>query len=131
MMKPFVQFERATMQWLVHSYQRRSVRRAARAAYAQFADLYPQWVATLFDVHFVDTHLLPMLLKAATTGGKVAPAEVAEAWARQISLLPSLRQQHIARVLPVATHFLCMVAEEVVETEVGPTANLLVERAVG
>jgi hypothetical protein len=130
-MEPFVQLERATMQWLIQSYQRRTLRRGVRAAYAHFADLYPQWVATLFDEHFVDAHLLPMLLRAATTGSKVTPVEVAEAWARQVSILPSLRQQHIARVIPVATHFLCMVAEELAETQVGPTANLLVERAAG
>lgn len=130
-MEPFVQFEHAAMQWLLQSYQRRTLRRAVRQAYATFADHYPQWVAALFDEHFVNAHLLPMLQRAAGIGDKVTPGEVAEAWARQISILPSLRQQHIAAIMPVATHFLCMVAEALAETEVGSNTTVLVETAVG
>ena len=72
-----------------------------------------------------------MLQRAATTGEKVTPIEVAERWARQNSMLPSLRQQHVARMIPAATHFLCMVADELAETQVSQNANVLVETAVG
>ena len=127
----FMNFERATMQWLVHSYQRRTLRRAVRRAYLTFARTYPNWVATLFDEHFINTHLLPLLHNAAHGGDKVTARQVAELWARQVSMLPSLRQKHIARIVPVATHFLCMVADELAATQVGPTTNILAETAVG
>jgi hypothetical protein len=130
-MEPFVQVERATIQWLVQSYQRRTLRRAVRQAYANFAIRYPQWVAALFDEHFVYTHLLPMLQGAAQRGDKVTPVEVTETWARQISIMPSLRQQHMARMIPAATHFLCMVAEELAKAQVGQNSDVLVETATG
>lgn len=132
-MDTFTQVERATMQWLVQSYQRRALRRAVRKAYANFARHYPQLVAALFDEHFVNTHLLPMLQSAVETGAKVTAAQVAAKWARQISVLPSLRQQHTVHVIPAATHFLCMVADELAESQVDTdiNVNMLVETAVG
>lgn len=130
-MNTFMYLERATMQWLVQNYQRRALRRAVRQAYITFAYRYPEWVAELFDAHFINTHLMPMLLRAADAGEKVSPLQVAELWARQVSMLPSLRQQHIARMIPAATHFLCMVADELAIAQVGPEKNVLVETAVG
>lgn len=130
-MDTFTSFERASMQWLVQSYQRRTLRRAVRQAYVNFARRYPNWVATLFDEHFVNAHLMPLLQRAANAGEKVTPAQVAELWAKQVSMLPSLRQQHTARMIPAATHFLCMVADELAETQVGQNAYPLVETAVG
>lgn len=123
--------ERATMQWLTQSYQRRTLRRAVRQAYLTFARTYPNWVAALFDEHFVNTHLLPHLQRAANRGEKVTPAQVAELWARQVSMLPTLRQKHMARIIPAATHFLCMVADELAEMNVDRNAPTLVETAVG
>lgn len=125
------ELERATMQWLVQSYQRRSLRRAVHKAYLSFARQYPNWVATLFDEHFVNTHLLPLLQNAADAGEKVTAVQAAEVWAKQVSMLPSLRKRHISRILPAATHFLCLVADELADTHVGPHTNVLVETAVG
>ncbi len=130
-MNTFMYVERATMQWIVQSYERRTLRRAVRQAYSTFARHYPNWVAALFDEHFVLTHLLPMLQRANDAGDKVTPAQVAELWARQVSMLPSLRQKHSARMVPAATHFLCLVADELAEATVGHSANVLVETAVG
>jgi hypothetical protein len=130
-MDTFMHVERAAMQWLVQSYQRRTLRRAVRQAYFNFARRYPQWVAALFDEHFVRIHLLPLLQRAADSGDKVTPGQVATMWARQVSMLPRLRQQHTARMVPAATHFLCMVADELAETQVGPKGNVLVETAAG
>ncbi len=119
------------MQWLVQSYQRRTLRRAVRQAYSEFARRYPNWVAALFDEHFVNTHLLPLLQSAAETGDKVTARQVADRWVRQISLLPSLRQKHSAAILPVATHFLCLLADELAAAQVGGNTPMLVETAVG
>ena len=48
-MDTFMVIERATIQWLVQSYERRTLRRAVRQAYVNFASQYPNWVAALFD----------------------------------------------------------------------------------
>jgi hypothetical protein len=131
MMDTFVYLERATMQWLVQRYQRRTLRRAVRAAYVTFARTYPNWVAALFDEHFIHTHMLPALHHAAERGETVTARQIADLWVRQVSILPTLRQKHSARVIPVATHFLCMVADELAATQVGPHPTQLVETAVG
>jgi hypothetical protein len=130
-MDTLMYLERATMQWLVQSYQRRTLRRAVRRAFATFARTYPNWVATLFDEHFVHIHLLPLLQRAAETSEKVTPMQIAELWARQVSILPSLRQKHSAHMLPAARDFLGMVADELAETLVDKDAFVLVETAVG
>lgn len=130
-MDTLAELERATMQWLVQRYQRRTLRRAVRHAYAKFARRYPNWVAALFDEHFVNTHLLPLLQDAAQRGDKVSAGQVADQWVRQISLLPAQRQKHRAAILPVATHFLCLLADELAAAQVGGKTPMLVETAVG
>jgi hypothetical protein len=130
-MDTMMHFERAVMDWLVKRYQRRTLQRAVRQAYVTFARTYPNWVASLFDEHFATVHLLPLMQRSAEMGDKVTATQVAELWARQVSMLPGQRQKHSARVLSIATHFLCMVADELAETQVGRNANILVETAVG
>jgi hypothetical protein len=68
-----------------------------------------------------------MLQTAAETGVSVTAQAVAARWAAQISLLPSARQQHTARILPAATRFLCLVADALAETEVGRVKPVQVE----
>jgi hypothetical protein len=122
--------ERATVQWLAQNYQRHTVRRAVSQAYRIFAHHHPQETAALFDEYFVRTHLLPLLQRAATTGEKVTPVQVAELWARQVSVLFTSRQQHIACTIPTATHFLSILADALAQTHVGQNLPLLVETAV-
>ncbi len=130
-METFMHLERNMMQWLVQRYQKRTLRRAVTLAYRAFANRNPQWVAALFDEYFVLTHVLPLLQNAAKSGDKVTPLQIAELWARQVSMLPSMRQQHTARMMLAATHFLCMVADELAATQVGQNPPVLVETAVG
>jgi hypothetical protein len=130
-METLIYLERATMSWLLQSYQRRTLRRAVRRAFATFVRTYPNWAAALFDEHFVNVHLLPLLHRAAEAGEKVTPTQVAEVWARQVSMLPSLRQKHIARITPAATHFLCMVTDELAEAQVDKIEATLVETIAG
>lgn len=128
-MSTFKYLERATIQWLVQGYQRHTVRQATIQAYRTFARQYPQWVAALFDEHFVLTHLLPLLQKVSSTGEKVTPLQVTQLWARQITVLPSMRQKHMVKMMPAATAFLYMVADELAETQVGLNAAVLIELA--
>ncbi len=135
-MDTLMNFERAIMRWLMHNYQRHALRRAVKQAYVEFSRSYPEAVAVLFDAYFVKTHVLPMLIRAAGEGDSVSATEVAELWARQVSMLPRLRQQHTAAMIPAATHFLCMVGDGLIEMEIGRNANVLplhvlTETAVG
>ncbi len=130
-MNTFQSFERATIQWLVRRYQRHTLNRAATRAYRNFARQHPQWVAALFDEHFIFTHVLPLLQKAASTGEKVTPMQVAEIWAKQISVLPKMRQNHTARMTPIAGNYLSRVTDELAETPVSQVARMLVETTAG
>jgi len=130
-MDTVMQIERSVIEWLVQHYQRRTLRRAVQQAYTTFARTYPDWVASLFDEHFVNVHLLPLMQKATETSDKVTAAQVAELWSQQVSMLPARRHKHNTRILPVAAHFLCMVADELAQTQVGRSANQLVETAAG
>jgi hypothetical protein len=129
-MLTFKHFEQATKQWLAQSYQRYTVRRAVSQAYGVFAHHHPQATAALFDEYFVRTQVLPLLQHAATTGEKVTPVQVAELWARHVSLLPTSRQHQMARTLPAATHFLSIVADALAQTHAGQNSSLFVETAV-
>jgi hypothetical protein len=130
-MDALMNLERISLQWLVQSYQRRTLHRAVRQAYREFAAEYPHWVAVLFDEHFVNTHLMPLLHSAAERGDKVSPRQVAELWVRQISLLPSQRQKHSAAILPAATRFLSLLADALSESQVVDNAPALVEIGAG
>ncbi len=126
-MDMMMRFERALVPWLVQDYQQRTLRRAIQRAYVRFAKQHPQWVAALFDEHFVLTHLLPMLQDAAASGAPLTAQAVAYRWSCQFSMLPTARQQHMTRILPAATRFLSLVAEALAETEVGRVKPVLVE----
>jgi hypothetical protein len=102
--------EHSLVQWLVRDYHRRSLHRALKVAYTSFARLHPQWVASLFDRHFVYHHLLPMLVTASERGTPVTPEDVAERYAAQISCLPTSRARYCAEVMPAAAYFLHLVA---------------------
>jgi hypothetical protein len=130
-MDTFTYLERISMQWIVQSYQRRTLRWAVRKAYRTFARQHPQWVAALFDEHFVLTHVLPLLQQAASRGDTVTPDQIADLWARQISMLPSLRQQHTTRIVPATSHFLGLVTDTLAQTQVEHNPLLLVKTAVG
>jgi hypothetical protein len=129
-MLTFKHFGRATKQWLAQGYQRYTVRRAVDQAYGVFAHDHPQATAVLFDEYFIRTQVLLLLQRAAATGEKVTPVQVAELWARHVSVLPTSRQHHMARTLPAATHFLSIVAGTLAQTHAGQNSSLFVETAV-
>ena len=104
-----LRLEHALVQRLAQDYRRRSLTRAAAAAYADFAPHYPQWAAARFDRHFVRHHLLPMLA-AAEAGVPVTPQQIAAHYAAQFNLPPAARVRLCAEVMPAAAHFLQRVA---------------------
>jgi hypothetical protein len=115
----FKSFEQAPLQWLAQHYQRYMMRRVVSQAYGIFAQRHPQEVTALFDEHFVLNHVLPLLQRAASTGEEVTTFQVAEVWTRQVSLLPTARKQHFARMIPAATDFLAIVADTLTRARTG------------
>jgi hypothetical protein len=63
-MDALIALEEAVARGLAQDVRRRTLHKAARAAYAAFAQRHPAWVAALFDEHFVLRHL-------RTTGGSL------------------------------------------------------------
>jgi hypothetical protein len=119
-------FERTIVNWLTKRYQRHTVRRAISHAYRVYAH-QPGGRAVPFDEYFVLTYVAPLLQRALVSGEKVTPFQVAEAWARHVSILPSSRQQLIAATTPAAADFLFIVADTFAQRYAGQNSPLLVE----
>jgi hypothetical protein len=109
-MSLLLKLEHSLVQWLAHDYHRRSLHSAVSVAYARFGRDYPQWVASLFDDHFVYHHLLPMLISAGEAGVPVTTEQVAARYAEQVSGHPASRDRLRAEVMPAADYFLHLVA---------------------
>jgi len=86
--------------------QRLAFKIALGRAYTAFARHYPQWAASLFDEHFLTHRAAPFLAGCLTRGASPDPAELAGAWAEQMSLPPEERQRRIAELTPACTVFL-------------------------
>jgi hypothetical protein len=81
---------------------------ALRRTYSRFAAVYPQWVACLFDKHFVTCYLTP-LLEPRYLQQQVLPeaAELAKAWDKELGLVSlEVRQRRVAELTPVAGEFI-------------------------
>ena len=85
--------------------QRLAFRVALTRAYTAFARHYPQWAASLFDEHFLTHRAAPFLAGCLTRGAAPDPAELAGAWADQMSLPPGERQRRIAELAPACADF--------------------------
>lgn len=111
-MNTLLNVERMIVQWLNRDFQRRALRTALRDAYASFAKQHPEWTVNFFDEHFVQSKLLPLLERAADEAVTVTPDQVAQLWVKQFSLLLTRQRQHLATVMPIAAHFLALLADE-------------------
>ncbi|HMQ31400.1 MAG TPA: hypothetical protein PKD53_11775 [Chloroflexaceae bacterium] len=61
-------------------FQLMSARRDLARAFARFAAAYPRMAHSLFDAHFVETRVAPLLARAYETGAPLRPEAVAAAW---------------------------------------------------
>lgn len=57
-----------------------SVRRALHRAFTRFAAANQQLAESLFDAHFVETRVAPLVLRAIETGAPVRAETIATAW---------------------------------------------------
>ena len=82
-------------------------RMALKRAYASFAGYYPQWVASLFDDHFLSHGAASLLAGYVRDGSLPQPIELALAWDEQLGpVTPAVRERRIAELTPVAADFL-------------------------
>jgi hypothetical protein len=88
-------------------------RMALKRAYASFAGYYPQWVASLFDEHFLRHSVASLLAGYVQTGTLPQPIELVLAWDEQLGpTTPAIRERRLAELAPVAANFLDWLAVE-------------------
>lgn len=99
--------------WLVKQSRQRAFRRAISQAYATFSQNYPDWADYLFDEHFLTHQAAPLLARHLQGYPPPQPAELAQVWAGQLFWEEeSLKQKHIAALMPAAASFLRLLESE-------------------
>ncbi|MGB0385081.1 MAG: AAA-like domain-containing protein [Ardenticatenaceae bacterium] len=93
-------------EWLGREPERLAFQVALAGAYNTFAGKHPQWAATLFDEHFLKNSAAPLLLRCLPPADPPDPAELAGAWAGQMSGNKGRQERCIAEVTPIASEFL-------------------------
>lgn len=84
---------------------------ALRQVYHGFAAQYPDWVAGLFDQHFLLYSAGPVVEQYRQQGTLPTPIELATAWDRQLGpASEAVRQRRMAELTPVAADLLASVA---------------------
>ena len=96
--------------WLQKSVFRTALRRTQ----TRFAEAYPQWVASLFDEHFVNDRLLPLLEDRYLHHQTLPePVELAKTWDKMLELANlEVRQRRIEELTPAARDFIQWLAAE-------------------
>lgn len=73
-------------------FTRRQIRNAVLKQYHIIALEHPQWTFSLFDEYFVNTKVIPAVLKAYRKGELLNPSQLANQWADQMHFHPSSRR---------------------------------------
>ena len=95
--------------WLTKQYHQHILRRAIFRAYAIFSRDYPEWTDYLFDEYFLTHRAAPYLQRYPL----LQPAELVQAWAEQLFWRQeSLKQKHMAALMPAAASFLRLLESE-------------------
>ena len=106
---------------------------AVGRAHAAFAQAYPAWAESLFDMHFLTTRAAPILAEYARSGDTGAALGLARTWVDQLAASPALRERHIREVVPVAEQFLRLLDAELAKpnTRAQPAGSNPVARTTG
>lgn len=86
-------------------------RRAVARAYAIFAARYPDYAAALFDEHFVQTRVTPLLATEAGAATLTAKT-LATAWAAQFGMNAVERDRLATLSISIASAFLAFLSDE-------------------
>jgi hypothetical protein len=105
--------------WLVaqetrlhRTLQRLVLRPALRRAYVRFAAANPQLAASLFDDHFVQTRIAPLLALALDNGARLRPEAVAESWLAACGAPKSRKHEACFAAVRAATELLAYIEQE-------------------
>lgn len=94
---------RRTFNPIANFNRRRRLQQAVTRANAAFAAQHSRWAQSLFDEHFVSSHVMPLLGDT----GMVDANTLATAWAGQLKDRgEATRQRRIAKLAPVAAAYL-------------------------
>ena len=63
---------------------------------------YPQWEASLFDEHFFNARVIPMVEGSRKNGTMVNSDQVTSAWADQLQLNTASRNELMTELAPIA-----------------------------
>jgi enterochelin esterase-like enzyme len=86
---------------------KRRIRKSVLTSYRNVTRQYPQWQAALFDEHFVDTHMVPMVETAVRNGERVYASQLADEWSQQLRLNERSRQELVAELVPLVDKIFC------------------------
>lgn len=100
--------------------ERQDLDEAVSRAFARFGQSHPEWVAALFDEHFLKQQVTPRLtLYGASPVIPLAPDELATAWADQFTWFDEdKRHSLIDDLIPAAYSFLRQLEAELVTVAV-------------
>lgn len=99
--------------WLRRKYQQWALRQAISRTYTSFARQNWEWVDYLFDEPFLTRRAFPLLARSLEGNAWPAPIELAGVWAEQFTWFSeTMKQHHMAKLIPVASHFLRMLKME-------------------
>jgi hypothetical protein len=87
-----------------------------RTAYQRFAQQHPNWVACLFDYHFLTHRAAPLLDQFARRDTPPSAFDLAKTWDEQFwPAEMTIRTRRIAELMPAAEDFLTWLAEELAQ----------------
>jgi hypothetical protein len=88
------------------------LRRAIRAAYPRFAATHRELCDSLFDRHFLETRVAPLLAEARAQGRRLAPATVSAAWFDSVRAPGGRAERHALREVTAAAAELLALLEQ-------------------
>ena len=115
----FMEFIRSEFGWLVINlklqnwFKKSDLTVALRQTYTRFAQQHPEWVACLFDEHFVENGVSMIVEQHLKNGSQIDPGELATVWDKQLGpARDSIRQHRIAELTPIAAEFVTSLQAE-------------------
>jgi hypothetical protein len=87
------------------------MRRALRAAYPAFAAAHGELCESLFDLHFIERRVAPLLADARAQGRRLAPATVSAAWFASCRAPGARAERHDLRAVTAAAAELLALVE--------------------
>lgn len=89
-----------------------TLEKAIKTAYTHFQQTHPEAVESLFDGHFVQQHLAPVLGQRLNGGCTADVNWVAGLWAAHLGISEPTLKRQLPEISPTITAFLCQLRAE-------------------